>query len=58
MFQTLRIARAFCDGFMHPQRTLKRCQREDRAVRNNLCEDQVDNMVEDTFPASDPPSTY
>lgn len=31
---------------------------EDRKLRNNLSEKQVDEMVEDTFPASDPPSTY
>lgn len=58
MIQTIHIVRAFCDGFLHPTRSLKRCQREDRAVRDNLGEDQVDTMLEDTFPASDPPSTY
>ncbi|BEV10004.1 hypothetical protein ATDW_05000 [Asticcacaulis sp. DW145] len=58
MIQTIRIVRAFCDGFLHPKRSLSHCHREDRAVRDNLAEDQVDTMVEDTFPASDPPSTY
>ncbi|BBF81593.1 hypothetical protein [Asticcacaulis excentricus] len=58
MIQTIRIVRAFCDGFLHPTRSLKHCQHEDCSVRDNLGEDQVDTMVEDTFPASDPPSTY
>jgi len=32
--------------------------RTDKKVRQNLDDDQIDGMVEDTFPASDPPSTY
>ena len=31
---------------------------EDKELRENLSEKQVDNMVQDSFPASDPPSTY
>lgn len=31
---------------------------EDQRIRKELDEDQVDKMVADTFPASDPPSTY
>jgi len=31
---------------------------EDKKLRNSLSEQQIDKMVEDTFPASDPPSTY
>lgn len=30
----------------------------DRKLRENLTEKQIDKMVEDSFPASDPPSTY
>lgn len=30
----------------------------DRDLRNHLSEQQVDKMVRDSFPASDPPSTY
>ena len=29
-----------------------------RKIREDLSEKQVDKMVEDSFPASDPPSTY
>ncbi len=30
----------------------------DRQLRDNLTEKQVDKMIADSFPASDPPSTY
>ncbi|ESQ84874.1 MULTISPECIES: hypothetical protein [unclassified Asticcacaulis] len=47
----------FLNGFFHmtPTRT---CLRGDRKIRNNLDEHQIDSMVDDSFPASDPPSTY
>lgn len=32
--------------------------RRDREMREHLSERQIDKMVEDSFPASDPPSTY
>lgn len=32
--------------------------RLDKKLRNHLSERQIDKMVEDSFPASDPPSTY
>ncbi|MDX2028333.1 MAG: hypothetical protein SFW62_06835 [Alphaproteobacteria bacterium] len=32
--------------------------REDRAMRQNLSERQIDKTLEDTFPASDPPAWY
>lgn len=31
---------------------------EDKKLRENLSEDQIDDMIDNTFPASDPPSTY
>jgi hypothetical protein len=31
---------------------------KDKALREHLNESQVDDMVNDSFPASDPPSTY
>jgi hypothetical protein len=31
---------------------------KDRKLREHLSERQIDKMVEDSFPASDPPSTY
>ncbi|MCE3255775.1 MAG: hypothetical protein K0R25_1269 [Rickettsiaceae bacterium] len=32
--------------------------KEEKEVRENLTEKQIDKMVKDSFPASDPPSTY
>lgn len=32
--------------------------RKDKDLRNNLNEKQIDKMVQDSFPASDAPSTY
>lgn len=32
--------------------------RKDKALRSRLSEKQIDKMVMDSFPASDPPSTY
>lgn len=31
---------------------------EEKKIRENLTEKQIDKMVKDSFPASDPPSTY
>ena len=31
---------------------------EDRELRDNMSERKIDKMVSDSFPASDPPSTY
>ncbi len=32
--------------------------KEERKIREKLTEKQTDKMIEDSFPASDPPSTY
>ena len=32
--------------------------RDDRRMRDNLNETQIDAMIDDSFPASDPPSSY
>lgn len=32
--------------------------RGDRKMRDNLDEGQIDAMIDDSFPASDPPSSY
>ena len=32
--------------------------RHDRKMRDNLDEAQIDSMIDDSFPASDPPSSY
>jgi hypothetical protein len=48
---------AFLTGFFRttPTRT---CLRADKKMRNDMDESQIDAMVENTFPASDPPSSY
>ena len=47
----------FCTGFFRrtPHSTVIR---NDRRLRDNLDEDQIDAMIDDSFPASDPPSSY
>lgn len=50
------IAKSFVDGLNHISR--KRCIRKDKKLREALSEKQIDKMVSDSFPASDPPSTY
>ena len=32
--------------------------KKSRKIRDNLKEKQIDKMIKDSFPASDPPSTY
>jgi len=48
--------RSFMCGFNHMSR--RHCIRKDKRLRNHMSERQIDKMVEDSFPASDPPSTY
>ncbi len=47
----------FRDGFFRttPQSTRLR---RDKEMRDNMNEDQIDAMIDDSFPASDPPSSY
>jgi hypothetical protein len=47
----------FMDGWK-AQSSKHHLEEEDKALRDQLDEDQVDEMVEESFPASDPPSTY
>jgi len=54
----LGACRAFWKGLVCPHVTRKQCICADKELRANLSEKQIDNMVEDSFPASDPPSTY
>jgi hypothetical protein len=51
---------SFIDGFNAKPRQQPHHPRlqEDKRMRDNLDEDKVDEMVDDTFPASDPPATY
>ncbi|HTM79843.1 hypothetical protein [Asticcacaulis sp.] len=48
---------AFLTGFFRttPHQTQLR---HDKKLRDNLDEDQIDSMIDDSFPASDPPSSY
>lgn len=36
----------------------KACVQHDKKLREELDERQLDKMLKDSFPASDPPSTY
>ncbi len=48
----------FVSGFLGggtPHRTV---MKHEKRLRDNLGEGQVDAMIDDSFPASDPPSTY
>jgi len=46
---------AFIDGWHQGANPLNK---QDKKLRENLHEKKVDKMVADSFPASDPPSTY
>ena len=52
------VIRSFVRGFMHGPTTHRRMMRTDKKVRQELDENQVDAMSENSFPASDPPSNY
>ena len=48
---------SFLTGFFRTTPT-KTCLRADKKMREELDEDQIDSMIDDSFPASDPPSSY
>lgn len=50
--------RAFVHGFMHGPVGRARYLRAEKKLRNDLDDDRIDIMIGDSFPASDPPSTY
>ncbi len=52
------IIRSFVKGYRDGPATHRRMMRIAKTVRKNLDENQVDAMGENSFPASDPPSTY
>ncbi len=52
------IIKSFIDGYRHGAPSHRRMMRTDKKVRQNLDEDQMDAMGENSFPASDPPSNY
>lgn len=49
-FALHRCLKTSCRQFLYVQ--------EDRERRNQLAEAEIDKMIMDSFPASDPPSTY
>ena len=53
------VVHLFGDLFRsHSQKPLEECIHEERELRDHLSEKQIDRMVADSFPASDPPSSY
>lgn len=53
------ITSEFMKGFNEPPAVKNLpLKRKEKQLRANLSDKQVDRMVEQTFPASDPPSTY
>lgn len=59
MFNVMTDTRFF--RFMRPDPTVKTaedCITDDLAMRQNLTERQIDDIIEDTFPASDPAPWY
>ena len=58
MTAIITIISAFFNGVFHGRAPHDRLIREDRALRTGMDDDRIDSMVDDSFPASDPPSTY
>ena len=50
--------RAFVDGFLHGPVGRRRYLRAEKRLRHGLADERIDSMIDDSFPASDPPSTY
>lgn len=57
--RTCELATAFAEGW-HEGRpdSLSELHRKDKAIREHLTEEQIDKMIRDTFPASDPVTMY
>lgn len=49
-----RITRYLCAA----PASYRQCKLAEKELRETLSEKQIDRMIEDSFPASDPPSTY
>lgn len=58
----LTVGAALSQAMAHSYRSAKYLSRcacmHEKKMRDHLSEKQIDHMVEDSFPASDPPSTY
>ena len=55
MHYTLDTLRKYLD---RDYRTACECLHQEKELREQLTEREIDHMIEDSFPASDPPSTY
>jgi hypothetical protein len=53
------ILSAFISGWRYAAcNKRKHCNTRDKLMREYLKDHQIDSMIESSFPASDPPSTY
>ena len=50
------LLKKFCEGWNCAPH--ERDVKKDKEIRDNLTEKQVDKSIQDSFPASDPASTY
>ena len=55
----IKVAKAFWSGLTAPSmcKDKKHCKQEKR-MRDKMSEDRIDKMIRDSYPASDPISTY
>jgi hypothetical protein len=51
------VMAGFVEGLRH-QPLDEDCHAQEKALREHLSEPQIDKIIKDSFPASDPPSTY
>lgn len=61
LFRTItNIKDGFCSGWKSASHTIdcSKVVKKDKGVRDNLSESQIDKMLKDTFPASDPVTMY
>ncbi len=54
----LNLSHSFMEGWRSSHTSFSQCVYMDKSLRAGLSERQIDKMIEDSFPASDPPSTY
>ncbi|GEM_PF-6310652 len=57
-FSVFNLIAAFWCGLKGKSLTHQQSLLDENHLRESLSEDQIDCMIEDSFPASDPPSTY
>ena len=52
------IVKSFFEGFLSDPDARRASACAEQEQRSQLSKQQIDGMVENSFPASDPPSTY